>query len=187
LKSRFDEAAADAEKAIAIGSDVGATVAVRFAVTLLGFAALCREDYAEVDRQLAPVCATGPVDGLFDPGLVRFIPDQVEALLALGRHDEADALLEPFERQAIALDRPSARAASARCRAIQLESTTDPSAAIAAIEGALSLRDSLNMPFDRARTQLWAGSILRRARQRREARANLEQALREFTRLDRME
>ena len=46
--------------------------------------------------------------------------DDVEALIALGRVDEAAALLEPLEELALALDRPTARGRCGRCRGLLL-------------------------------------------------------------------
>jgi DNA-binding CsgD family transcriptional regulator len=50
-------------------------------------------------------------------------------------------------------------------------------------EAALALHASLPMPFERARTLLVLGERLRRARQRAEARAPLQEALDAFERL----
>jgi DNA-binding CsgD family transcriptional regulator len=158
-------------------------VPIRFAATLLGFIALSAGDHAAVDAHIGPLSAVLPTDGRFDPGLARFVPDHVEALAALGRADQADHLLAPFQAQAHALDRPWALSAAGRCRALLHAASGDPGAALAAADSALAAHNRVEMPFEHARTLLVAGTIRRRARRRREARETLEAALAEFTRL----
>jgi DNA-binding CsgD family transcriptional regulator len=182
-RGRLDDARADAEQAIATGTALGAAVAVRFAVTLLGFVELSAGDHDAVHRRLAPLAAQVPPDGGFDPGLARFLPDEVEALVALGDHAAAGALLAPFEAQAAALDRPWALGAAGRCRAQLMAAAEDTDGALLAIAAAINAHDRVDMPFERARTLLVAGSVRRRARRRREARETLESALAEFDRL----
>jgi DNA-binding CsgD family transcriptional regulator len=180
---RLDEARTDAEEAIAVGSAIGSAVPVRFAATLQGFIALSAGDHAAVDAHIGPLSAALPADGRFDPGLARFVPDHVEALSALGRGEQAEQLLAPFQAQAHSLDRPWALAAAGRCRALLHAASGDPGAALAAADRALAAHERVEMPFERARTLLVAGAIRRRARRRREARETLEAALAEFTRL----
>ncbi len=182
-RGRLDEARADAAEAIAAGTAIGAAVAVRFATTLLGFVELSAGDHDAVHRHLAPLVAQVPPDGRYDPGLARFVPDEVEALVALGEHAAAAALLDPFEAQAVALDRPWALGAAGRCRALLLAAAGDTDGALSAAEAALAAHDRVDMPFERARTALVAGSVRRRARRRREARETLEGAYAEFDRL----
>jgi DNA-binding CsgD family transcriptional regulator len=180
---RLDAARADAEEAIAVGTAGGAAVAVRFAVELLGFVELSLGDHAAVHRRLGPLAARVPSDGSFDPGLMRFVPDEVEALVALGEHDAAVELLGPFEAQAAALDRPWAVGAAARCRALLLADAGDSGAALPVLDTALAAHDRIGMPFEQARTLLVAGAVRRRARRRQEARTALIGAHAVFTRL----
>ena len=56
--------------------------------------------------------------GVREPAYFRIVPDEVEALVALGRLDEAEALLAPFEDAGRNLDRAWAMATGARCRAL---------------------------------------------------------------------
>ena len=182
-QGRLGAARADAEQAIATGTKTRSALATRFAATLLGFIALSAGDHAGVDAHLGPLSAALLPGGRFDPGLARFVPDHIEALTALGRTAHAEELLTPFEAQATALERPWALAAAARCRALLHAAAGNPDAARAAAEAALAAHDRVEMPFERARTLLVAGTVRRRARRRREAREILEAALAEFTRL----
>jgi DNA-binding CsgD family transcriptional regulator len=114
---------------------------------------------------------------------VRFIPDAIEASILLGRLDEAESLLGRLERRAQRLVRTSALAASARCRALLACARGDLVSALTTLDVALAHADRTSIPFDRARTLLVQGEVLRRAKRRREARATLEAAQRELERL----
>jgi DNA-binding CsgD family transcriptional regulator len=182
-RGRLDAARADAEEAVAVGTAGGAAVAVRFGSELLGFVELSLGDHAAVHRRLGPLAARMPSDGRFDPGLVRFVPDEVEALVALGDHDAAAALLGPFEARAAALDRPWAVGAAGRCRALLLAAAGDSAGALPVLDTALAAHDRIGMPFEQGRTLLVAGSVRRRARRRQDARTALTSALEVFNRL----
>ena len=57
-------------------------------------------------------------EAIAEPGAVRFVVDQVEALVELGRRDEAVELLDWYEGNARRLERASALAHCARCRGL---------------------------------------------------------------------
>jgi len=88
--------------------------------------------------------------------------------------------LERFGERARRLGRQSALAAADRCRGLLAISAGDEDGAIEALVQALERMKSLPLPFERARALLALGSIQRRARQRRAARATLAQAQRLF-------
>jgi DNA-binding CsgD family transcriptional regulator len=118
--------------------------------------------------------------GAGDPVLRMFLPDEVEALIALGELDQAEAYLEPFERSASELHRQWAVAAAARCRGALEGARGACPEALAALERALAAHDLAGMPFERARTLLVAGEVHRRFRQRGKARELLEAAAAAF-------
>ncbi len=183
-RGRLDDARADADRAAPLGVEIGTTVTSSFAAALLGFVALSAGDPATAHRHLGSICAQLPADGTFDPGYARFVPDDVEALVAVGRTDEARRVLAPFADRAAALDRPWALGATGRCRALLYAADGELDAAQATVDAALAAHDRVPLPFERARTLLVAGSVRRRLRRRREARAALEEAQAEFTRLE---
>jgi DNA-binding CsgD family transcriptional regulator len=111
------------------------------------------------------------------------VPDEVEALLAVGEPAAAARLLGPFATQAEALDRPWALAAAARCRALLLATKGDVDGALPLLDTAFAALDRCDMPFERARTLLVAGAVRRRARRRAEAGVALDEAIDGFTRL----
>jgi DNA-binding CsgD family transcriptional regulator len=119
----------------------------------------------------------------YNPGVLRLVPDAVEALLAAGRPQAARPLVEALEANGRRLGRPWALATGARARG-QLEATAgDLARAQSALEGALREHKGLPQPFELARTLLAMGTIRRRAKQKREARESLGQALAIFREL----
>jgi DNA-binding CsgD family transcriptional regulator len=118
-----------------------------------------------------------------EPTACRFVLDDVEALIALDRVDEAVALFEPFEERALAFDRPSARGGCARCRGLLLAARGDLPGALAALEEAIEQHERVLRPFELARSLLALGVTRRRAKQKAGARESLERALAIFDRV----
>ena len=173
------ERLANAGAPIQLRVDVGCPKADEVA----GFLELSLGDMEAAARQLEPVAARMSASGARDPSLFRFVPDLVEALVGVGRHDDALAELERFEQSARGLGRVSALATAARCRGLAVGATGDCDRALGAFEDALRRHDRVVMPFERARTLLALGTVLRRAKQRQAARRSLDEALLEFERL----
>ena len=65
---------------------------------------------------LSPTVAFVRQEGIVEPGVALFVVDQIEALIELGRGDEAVELLDWYEANARGLERVSARASCLRCR-----------------------------------------------------------------------
>ena len=122
--------------------------------------------------------------GIGEPGLLRCVPDHVEALVALGAYDQAERLIGDYEGQAAKLERDWARATADRCRALVLGGRGDLPAAVAALQRATAGHRRASMPFELGRTLLALGATQRRARQRRAARESLAEALAIFNDLE---
>jgi DNA-binding NarL/FixJ family response regulator len=151
-----------------------ATVFPRWA---LGFGELSAGDPAAAHAVLEPLTEMLPSLGLADPiGLV-FLPDEIEALVALGELGRAQPLIELLRRLGEAHNRPWAIAAAARGRGILATAQGDLDEATAALREALAAHDRVEMPFERARTLLALGRALRRRKQWSAARETLRQAL----------
>jgi DNA-binding CsgD family transcriptional regulator len=123
------------------------------------------------------------VAGVGEPGLLRFVQDEVEALTALGRIDDAIEVLSWLEEHASRLDRASALAVCARLRGLIRAAGGDAAGGIAETEAALAQHDRVPIPFERARTLLVLGRLRRLAKRKRDARVALEEAAAEFERL----
>jgi DNA-binding NarL/FixJ family response regulator len=122
--------------------------------------------------------------GIGEPVIPFFLPDALEALIALGELDRADALLDMFEGRGRELDRVWALATGARCRGLLLAARSELSDALEVLEEALREHERIELPFERARTLLARGQIARRARRRKLASESFAEASAEFERLE---
>jgi DNA-binding CsgD family transcriptional regulator len=166
---------------LALGQELAAPPAIYMNLRALGFLELSVGDYAATHRCLSTAANALAATGVREPGTVRFIPDEVEALTALGELDQADGLLRSLRASAFA--RPWARAAGGRCAGLLLAARGDVDRANAALEQSLVHHEGLPMPFELGRTLLVQGQIRRRAKQKRAARESLKGALHIFERL----
>ena len=116
-------------------------------------------------------------ESIAEPAAIRFVVDHVEALVELGRVDEASELLDWYEGNARRLERASALANCLRSRGLLAAQAGELDAALASYEEALALHAKVELPLDRGRTLLALGAAQRRAKRRREARGTLEEAL----------
>jgi DNA-binding CsgD family transcriptional regulator len=175
----IDSARRDAEEGLALASDTGEMWAMVLSLAALGALELALENPGETHAHLGPIAERVEKAGVREPGAVvaRFLPDEIEALIALDRLDHAERLLERLEQRAGVLDRVSALAAAGRCRGLLCAARGDLVGAGDAVDRALHEHGRLSMPFEKARTMLVLGSVQRRARDRRGARASFEQAL----------
>jgi hypothetical protein len=108
---------------------------------------------------LDAVTAAPEATEIFSAG---FLPDAAEALIGLGRLDDAESWINALEANGRRLDRPWMLATGARLRTLLPAQRGDLGAATAAAERAMTEHDRLPMPFERARTQLVLGQLQRR-------------------------
>ena len=177
---RVERARGDAEQALSLFTALewySGTIWPRWA---LGYLELSLGHFAAAQAVLEPLTAAVPLAG--DPVLSVFLPDSIEALVQLGRADEAEALLVPFAERSRALDRQWALAAAERCRGLVAAAHGDLEEALGALEQALRHHDATTRPLDRARTLLALGRVQRRRKQKRLARQAFEEALGIFER-----
>jgi DNA-binding CsgD family transcriptional regulator len=146
----------------------------------LGVVLLSAGDPEGAVECLEPLFALVVERSLNDPGEFPFVPDLIEALVALGRLDDAGDALEWLEDRARAQRHPWATATGLRCRGLLLASRGDGEEALAALAESCAALEELPLPFELARSRLAYGVVLRRARRRAAARAELEVAATEF-------
>jgi DNA-binding CsgD family transcriptional regulator len=146
----------------------------------LGFLEVSLGHYAEALEVLAPMQRTLEAIPGTEIMTASFIPDAAEAMIALGRSDEAEPLIEALERNGRRLNRSWMLAVGGRCRAMLSAARGDVEAASDTAQEAMAEHDRLPMPFERARTQLLLGQLQRRQRQKERARATLREALQSF-------
>jgi ATP/maltotriose-dependent transcriptional regulator MalT len=121
--------------------------------------------------------------GIGEPILLIFLPDALDALIAIDQLERAEAMIDTLEDRGRELDRTWALATGARCRGLLLAARGDLSGAAAAFADAMVEHDRLDMPFERARTLLVKGAVERRSKQRTKARESLGEAVEEFQRM----
>lgn len=116
----------------------------------------------------------------YDPCVLRLVPDAVEAMLAMGRLEDARPLIEVLEDHGRRHDHPWAVATGARCRGLLEAASGNLDEAEGALERSIAGFERLPQPFELARTLLAMGVVLRRSKRRRMARESLERALAMF-------
>lgn len=146
----------------------------------LGALELSLGDYAAADRVLGPYVEFIWTSGLREPAVAAFVPDQAEALIGLGRYDEALDLIEWLSATGRNLDCPWALSAAARARALLLAAGGRLAEAMTQVDEALLKHERLDMPIERARTLLVKGRLQRRNREKTAAKETLMEALRMF-------
>lgn len=153
------------------------------AIWALGHVSLALGDYPTAHRYLGPLCAFLLDAGIEEPGEIRPLGDEIEALAALGRRGDADRLTQHLERMGTRTGRPSVLGVARRSRAIVEAAGGEVETALEHAKGAIAHLRSAGMPLELARSQLVVGEIERRLRLKRGARASLGDALEGFERL----
>jgi DNA-binding CsgD family transcriptional regulator len=182
-EGRLDEAEAAVTPALARAFADGETILAVALLHVLTFVAASRPDATRVleltEESRRQLDSVGYVDALrIDP-----LAERVEALVAAGRLEEAATGLAELDHRQEVLARPWLAAAIARGRALLLLAQGDEDAAVAATDPATDDRSKAWRVFDRARTLLVRGQVLRQLRRPREAGLALDAALAIFERL----
>jgi DNA-binding CsgD family transcriptional regulator len=183
-RGREAETREAAGRALVLGRETGFTPVLQFASAALGLLELSLGRPEEAERQLAPVVQLAREESICEPGLTRYASEQVEALVELGRLDEAADLLDWHQDNAERLGRRGAIATCLRCRGLLAAAHGRLDEALDAFEQALSGHETVELPFDRARTLLSFGAALRRAKHKADARERLEEAAASFAELE---
>ncbi|SEH03264.1 regulatory protein, luxR family [Nonomuraea solani] len=137
-------------------------------------------DHGAVVAALMPLEATGRPP---EPGVVPWPDLLAEALVALGRHERARAVLDRVQEVAEARQRHSALAALARARGVLHAALGEQETAEEWFETGLRHAGKVAMPFETARLQLAFGAFLRRAGRRTAAADLIELARTGFEQL----
>ena len=156
-------------------------VAALYSLGALGMVELSVGNATAAADYLAPAAAQMTAYEFAEPALIPFWPDAAEALITLGRFEEAEVIVERLEVSGRNPSRLWARAMAARCRGLLLAARGDVEGAAAAYGTALTIHEQLpDARYDLARTLLVAGQLQRRRRERRAARASLARAAQLF-------
>ena len=176
-------ARAAVEEGLKLARQSGLVQASLFNLSALGFLELSLGNIEEADRVLWPLAEGLLGSGIGEPGVVRFVPDEIEALVALGEPDKARSLLLPFLARAKTLGRHWALATAERSWGLLSASMGELPEALGAFDRALESHRFLEEPFELGRTLLAQGQTLRRSKKWRLARDSLSESLAIFDRL----
>jgi DNA-binding CsgD family transcriptional regulator len=172
-----EEARTDAATALSACDRTGDRWNEIRARSALGFLELSLGDAGAAHDSLGPLVQLTERMDWHEPGVFPFVPDEVEALVALGDLDAAERLTNRLDEQGKALDRAMALATAARCRGLISGARGELAAAEDHLQRALDEHARTQQPFEVARTLLVAGTVRRRMRQKTGAREFLDRAL----------
>ena len=162
---RAESARAAAEEGLKLAEQSGLVQASQFNLAALGFLELHYDNPKVTNELLWPFTEGVLAAGIREPGVLRFLPDEIEALISIGETEAARSILEPFAAQAEALDRSWALATAERGWGLLHASTGDLPEAVAAFERALEAHALFDEPFELGRTLLAQGQAFRRMKQ----------------------
>jgi DNA-binding CsgD family transcriptional regulator len=183
LRGQWPAAQAHASAARAAAERLPVIFAVAAAATAATALASARGDLAGVLQATEPVRATGLLDAGGRPGMFNWRAVEADALIGLGRLDDAETALSEFEDAIPSAGLASADLASARCRGnLAVARGVLPQAEAAFARGHL-IAAGVPMPFEHALLSLDDGRRLRSAGDRQAAVAQLERAHRLFSSL----
>jgi DNA-binding CsgD family transcriptional regulator len=149
----------------------------------LGIVELGADKFDEANDHLAQALDRADQIGVGEPAVWRIDGDAIEAAVGVGALERARELVARFEERAERSRIPWSLAVSARCRGLLCAAEGELDLAAQALEHALVRHRDCPVPFEHARTLLVYGRVLRRRKQRRQARASLDEARTIFARL----
>jgi class 3 adenylate cyclase len=178
LEGRADTCRANAAEGLQLAGPLGMVLYKSWAMIALGMLELGLGHPEEALRHLSECDAFLDEIAITDPDLSP-APDIVDALVRLGRESDARQEAARYAAAAAAKRQPFALARAARAQAM----VADDQHFAELFAVALKHHESTSDTFERARTQLYFGERLRRARKRVEARKHLRAALKAFDEL----
>lgn len=164
-------------------SDGSSTWAALVDAYTRGLRAYLQGEYAGAAAALEPALASFETWGILHPALPRGAEYLIEALVHLGRMEEAEETLRAREERAERTASRSSHGTNARCRALLLAERGEEEAALASVDSAIAIAAELGRELDRARALLTRGQVARRSKRRGEARRSLEEAAGLFERM----
>ena len=180
LLGRAESGRSRAEEALRSAEEVGDLLTRAHSSWTLGFLELSLGNLPGADRHLVRAGELRDRIGVLEPSMLCYQPDHIEALVGLGKLEEAWALVEELEARSRRLDRRACLSSVLRGKALLLSARGDLEGAVDRIGEAIQFHEGALDPFDAARTTLVAGEIRRRRKEKRAAKDLLVAALRSF-------
>jgi len=181
FRGHWPAARAHVSAAQAAAERLPLVVAVAAAATAGASLAAARGDLAGILHATEPVRATSLLGVGGRPGMFNWRAIEADALIGLGRLDDAETALSEFEGAIPAAGLASAALAVARCRGNLAVASGQASQAEAAFTRGHLIEAEVPMPFEHALLSLDDGRRLRAAGNRAAAVAQLEKAHRLFS------
>jgi DNA-binding CsgD family transcriptional regulator len=177
---RVDDACRNASEALALFQRSGWLTASWRPLATLGFIDLSLADYGPAAEKLGPAAleavASGVAAAVTWGGTLSYA-DAAEALIGVGRLDEAETIVAMLERRGGAPSGAWPRGQGARSRGLLLAARGDLAAAEQMMQRSIAAHSRLPIPLERARGLLLLGRVQRRRRKRLAANATLTHAL----------
>ncbi len=173
---RVDDARRILSGGIEYSRTIESTIWLAHQLWALGHLELALGNLDAARKALVPLPGMLRETGLGEWSVHPVHPDAIETLVALGELDRATTLTDELEEYGRRLDRPWGLATAARSAALLASARGAADEALAHAERALAEHERLEWPFERARTLLVTGSVLRRSGRRRDAAARLGEA-----------
>jgi DNA-binding CsgD family transcriptional regulator len=181
-RGQLEVARAHSELALRLGEEqMGLHTPVHLGT--LGFVALQSGDPRAAATWFDEAERTTVSLGWREPSQLWWIADHVEALLELGRSDDAMRVLDRWAADASRLGRDRVLAHATRCRGLVAAAEGDVDAAASLLQDAVAQHERVHDAFGRARALLALGVVRRRQRQKRAARDAIGEALTGFEEL----
>jgi DNA-binding CsgD family transcriptional regulator len=147
---------------------------------VLGLVAAWDGNLADAVEHFSVADETRYESGVRSPGMYWWRAEQIEALLELGRSDEAVGLLDVWAADATRLGLDWVLAQATRCRGLVAAAGGEVRDGMALLEAAVARHENAGDPFGRARALLALGVLRRRGRQKRAAREAIEASVEVF-------
>jgi DNA-binding CsgD family transcriptional regulator len=173
----LEEARRAAETAVVLCEEVGDKLYATRARAVLGLVELSRGDALRALEHLATAGEQLRSTNIGELSMSHVVQNEIDALIALGRLEEAEGTIGYVEEKGRPTDRSWHAVVAARGRALVASARGDHGLAHTHLERALAAHERLPQPFELGRTLLARGTIERRAKQRAAARESLTRAL----------
>lgn len=181
---RAEQVRADARAALEAGRRIGSDRLSEWPVTALGFVEVSLGNYEAALEALAPLLPRlQMMPRATEMIAASYMPDAIEAMVNVNDAASAEPFVAALEENGRRLDRAWMLAVGCRGRAMLSAAGGDVEAAVSAAQQAMVHHDRLQMPFERARTQVVLGQLQRRQRRKDAAATTLHEALRTFEQL----
>ena len=183
-QGRVDDSRVDIDEARAANLRCGSDRLGEWPATALGFLEVSLGDYRAALAAIDPLLhKVGPEPTTTEIIAASFIPDAVEAMVALGQLEPAEQLVSAVERNGGRLRRDWMLAIGGRGRGMIFAARGEVVAAVDAVGRAMAAHERLPMPFERARTELLLGQLQRRQRLKDASAASFHAAMETFEQL----